>query len=129
MEDNAFVRDDIFFQCSPQTACLSCNDDCHLKNSICRQNAEEGKQQMNENGVSGHCRLQCYCDTFNCYDGPNCATCGKSISFANDHQNEAVGNFFRQDGDCMRCPVQDAATTVVAVIIFCGMIFVAVYYL
>ena len=123
VEDNAFVRDDIFFQCSPQRACLSCNDDCHLKNSICRQNAEEGKQQMNENGVSGHCRLQCYCDTFNCYDGPNCATCGKSISFANDHQNEAVGNFFRQDGDCMRCPVQDAATTVVAVIIFCGMIF------
>ena len=118
-EDNSFGRQTLFYQCSPQSACAPCDDECHSQNALCRQAAEDEKPYTDSRGVSGMCRLQCFCDSYNCYDGENCASCAKKIVFeqGKDHQGD-IGNFFRQDGDCVRCPIQNSATTALAVVVF-----------
>ena len=117
-EDNNNVRQDFFYECSPASACLSCDDACNKRNEKCREDTEKGILAPDSRGITGHCQQQCYCDSFSCYSGDNCATCAKSIQFQNDHQDEDVANFFRQDGDCVRCPVQNPATLVITGLLF-----------
>ena len=39
-EDNNNVRQDFFYECSPASACLSCDDACNKRNEKCRRHRE-----------------------------------------------------------------------------------------
>ena len=97
----------VFQKCTPPESCLECDSRCVAMKSSCLVAQQQDSTLF--------CSLECQCDPQNCYTGPICGNCARSVMV-----DGTVASYYRSGSLCLRCPPTDPyqlAATLIAVVL------------